>query len=140
MAELVYHDGHYHEVSRRDLRHKKRDDSWNVMKVWDEVLYNIGDLYYKHLHCTMHDRYLKTAAGQAMRLLVPFCGRHLILHPSTYLYCTRIATYEHAHFVPREEAPRSSTAPDSRLPDGPHPSSSLCAVAPRKRETGLANH
>lgn len=47
MAELVYHDGHYHEVSRRDLRHKKRDDSWNVMKVWDEVLYNIGDLYYK---------------------------------------------------------------------------------------------
>lgn len=47
MAELVYHNGHYHEVSRRDRRHKKRDNSWDVIKVWDEVLYNIGDLYYK---------------------------------------------------------------------------------------------
>jgi hypothetical protein len=47
MPELVYHNGHYHEVPRRDRRHKKRDDSWNVVKVWDEVLYNIGDLYYK---------------------------------------------------------------------------------------------
>ncbi|PON25111.1 hypothetical protein TGAM01_v206192 [Trichoderma gamsii] len=47
MPELVYHNGHYHEAPRRDRRHKKRDDSWNVMKVWDEVLYNIGDLYYK---------------------------------------------------------------------------------------------
>ncbi|KAK6445097.1 hypothetical protein ACSS6W_009777 [Trichoderma asperelloides] len=47
MTELVYHNGHYHEVPRRDRRRQQRDDSWNVMKFWDEVLYGIGDLYYR---------------------------------------------------------------------------------------------
>ncbi|KAL7921333.1 hypothetical protein ACQKWADRAFT_130181 [Trichoderma austrokoningii] len=49
MAELVYHNGHYHEVRRRDRHHHKRDDPWNVLKFWDEVLYSVGDLYYKPL-------------------------------------------------------------------------------------------
>ncbi|RFU80828.1 hypothetical protein TARUN_1393 [Trichoderma arundinaceum] len=47
MTELIYHNGHYHQVSNRDRRRQKRDDDWSVMKFWDEVLYSIGDLYYK---------------------------------------------------------------------------------------------
>ncbi|EGR46418.1 uncharacterized protein TRIREDRAFT_109972 [Trichoderma reesei QM6a] len=48
MAELVYHNGHYHHVSHRGDRHRpRRNDDWSLIKFWDEVLYNIGDLYYK---------------------------------------------------------------------------------------------
>ncbi|PTB63459.1 hypothetical protein BBK36DRAFT_1181992, partial [Trichoderma citrinoviride] len=47
MAELVYHNGHYHHVSSRDRHRPRRNDDWSLMKFWDEVLYEIGDLYYK---------------------------------------------------------------------------------------------
>ncbi|KAH0493553.1 hypothetical protein TgHK011_000217 [Trichoderma gracile] len=47
MAELVYHNGHYHHVSHRDRHRPRRNDDWSLVKLWDEVLYNIGDLYYK---------------------------------------------------------------------------------------------
>ncbi|QYT06198.1 hypothetical protein H0G86_013060 [Trichoderma simmonsii] len=49
-GELVYHHacGHYHrrDLSNRD-RHRPRRENWSAMKFWDEVLYSIGDFYYK---------------------------------------------------------------------------------------------
>ncbi|KAL6854456.1 hypothetical protein J3F83DRAFT_718771 [Trichoderma novae-zelandiae] len=47
MAELVYHNGHYHHVSNRDRHRPRRNDDWGLIKLWDEVLYSIGDVYYK---------------------------------------------------------------------------------------------
>ncbi|KAK5996016.1 hypothetical protein PT974_04439 [Cladobotryum mycophilum] len=51
MRELVYDNGRYYEVtstSRKRRRDHGRVDVWRMTSEWwDQVLYNIGDVYYK---------------------------------------------------------------------------------------------
>ena len=51
MGELYYHDGHYHRTPHASHDHTKHEHAPNVWhaiyEFWDEVLYGIGNMYYK---------------------------------------------------------------------------------------------
>ncbi|KAL7928710.1 hypothetical protein V8C35DRAFT_224052 [Trichoderma chlorosporum] len=131
MPELVYHNGHYHRrpVAVGD-RHQPRHDDWSVMKLWDEVLYSIGDFYYKTIVRGQCD----AAEYEA--------ERHLPM--STLPHgCPEHRAFSHLGLSDKENKKKKRTSstipgqppgPDTRLPNGPYPSSGACAVAPRKGE------
>lgn len=56
MAELTYHDGHYHPTRDDEYEHQSRRSSKDrsgggllrkTHDAWDKVLYGIGTAYYK---------------------------------------------------------------------------------------------